>query len=148
MTIDRFAGDHRFLSNFWLVPVVYDGEIYPTVEHAYQAAKTLSLPHRKIIAGLPTPGQAKRAGRNVPIREGWSRDRIDIMRALVLQKFAPPSPLADILLATAPHLLVEGNTWGDRFWGQCDGTGENHLGKILMDARDRLIEISEDFVEF
>lgn len=32
----------------------------------------------------------------------------------------------------------EGNTWGDKFWGVCDGEGENHLGKLLMEVRAEL----------
>ena len=36
--------------------------------------------------------------------------------------------------------LIEGNTWGDTFWGQVDGKGENKLGKLLMKIRDELME--------
>jgi len=28
-----------------------------------------------------------------------------------------------------------GNHWGDRYWGVCDGKGENNLGKIQMGIR-------------
>ncbi len=35
-----FRGKNGFLSNFAYSPIVYDGETYPTVEHAFQAAKT------------------------------------------------------------------------------------------------------------
>lgn len=38
--IDRFSGEYRFLSNFYLAEVELDGEVYPTVEHAFQAAKS------------------------------------------------------------------------------------------------------------
>jgi len=37
--IDSFKGDFRFLSNFYPVNVDYEGIMYPTVEHAYVAAK-------------------------------------------------------------------------------------------------------------
>ena len=30
---------------------------------------------------------------------------------------------------------MEGNTWGDRFWGVDGGEGENHLGGLLMKIR-------------
>ncbi len=46
--------------------------------------------------------------------------------------------LAQRLLATGDAELVEGNNWGDRFWGICRGEGRNELGKILMKVRDEL----------
>ena len=43
-----------------------------------------------------------------------------------------------MLLATGEEYLVEGNTWGDKYWGVCGGIGLNHLGKLLMQVRDEL----------
>ena len=40
--INRFNGDYIFLSNFYPVEVEYNGILYPSVEHAYQAQKTLN----------------------------------------------------------------------------------------------------------
>lgn len=39
--IFTFAGPYRFLSNFYPAPFVWDDILWPTSEHAYQAAKTL-----------------------------------------------------------------------------------------------------------
>src|SRR3954471_9721610 len=69
--IDSFQGPYRFLSNFWPVTVVYEREKYPSVEHAYQAAKTLSLDDRKRIASLPTAAEAKNEGRKLARRPDW-----------------------------------------------------------------------------
>ena len=132
--IDSFSGPYRWLSNFWTALVVLDGVTYPTVEHAYQAAKTLDLAARAgFTAG--SAGEAKRLGRTVTIRPDWDAVKLSVMEDLVRQKFSDSS-LRALLLATAPHELVEGNWWGDRFWGVCKGSGENHLGKILMRVRD------------
>lgn len=60
------------------------------------------------------------------------------MRALLMVKFAPATELAERLLATGDAQLVEGNTWGDTFWGVCDGVGENHLGRLHMWIRSML----------
>ena len=38
--INRFDGEFAFLSNFWECEVEFDGIVFPSVEHAYQAAKT------------------------------------------------------------------------------------------------------------
>ena len=84
-----------------------------------------------------TPSAAKRAGRKVRLRDDWELVRVHVMRDLLTQKFAHDS-LAALLLSTGNAELVEGNTWGDTFWGVCGGTGLNVLGKLLMEHRLRL----------
>lgn len=135
--IDRFDGPNRFLSNFWQATVVLDGESYPTVEHAYQAAKTTHNIERQVVRLQLTPGDAKRAGRRVTKRDDWEQVKLSVMLGLLRQKFANQR-LAAMLAATGDAELVEGNTWGDRFWGQVDGVGENHLGRLLMQVREEL----------
>jgi ribA/ribD-fused uncharacterized protein len=134
----EFSGEFRFLSNFHPAAVELDGRVYTTVEHAYQAAKTTVEEERWHIRHLQTPGQAKRAGRKVTPREDWESVKIDVMRALVREKFFEHRELGSRLLATGDVELVEGNTWGDRFWGMCEDTGLNWLGRILMDVRGEL----------
>lgn len=133
--INRFVGDYRFLSNFYPVEIYFENEWYHSVEHAYQAAKTLNLDLRKSIQNAPAPQLAKSLGRKLPLREDWEKVKIGIMWALVSQKFQYAT-LRMLLNSTKPHELVEGNWWGDKFWGVCNGVGENHLGKILMSVRD------------
>lgn len=133
--IKSFNGPHRFLSNFWPSPVQMDGQWYRTVEHAFQAAKTVSGEHREAIRMCDTPGEAKRLGRQVPMWSDWNDIKINVMRDLLRQKFADPD-LRAALLATGDAKLIEGNTWGDYFWGVCLGEGMNWLGKLLMEVRD------------
>jgi predicted NAD-dependent protein-ADP-ribosyltransferase YbiA (DUF1768 family) len=61
------------------------------------------------------------------------------MGFLVRQKFREPK-LRELLAGTRNAELIEGNYWGDRFWGVYvgDGKGENHLGKILMQVREEV----------
>lgn len=40
-SIDKFRGEYFFLSNFAPCKVTYKGKVFPTVEHAFQAAKCL-----------------------------------------------------------------------------------------------------------
>lgn len=138
MTIDRFHGAYRFLSNFYPSPVAMDGYGYPTVEHAYQAAKCDRHEDRIEIRLASTPGEAKRLGRQMDLRPDWHQVRVAVMTELVLQKFAWHPRLRRQLLATESEELIEGNTWHDTFWGVCAGCGENNLGKILMRVRERL----------
>lgn len=132
--IDNFDGPYRFLSNFYKSPVTLDGEAYPTVEHAYQAAK-FPVDSRLPFREAATPSIAKRLGRRKGIRPDWESVKLGIMRDLVGQKFQDPT-LREKLDLTKPQDLVEGNWWNDTYWGVCRGVGENHLGKLLMEVRD------------
>jgi N-glycosidase YbiA len=132
--INSFSGEYRFLSNFYPSPVEYEGVTYASVEHAYQAAKTLDPSERACFAENITAGLAKRLGRSVSIRPDWEEIKIDVMYDLVGKKFQNQD-LKTRLLETGSRELVEGNYWGDTFWGVCRGVGKNHLGKILMMVR-------------
>lgn len=135
--IDRFVGDFAFLSNFFPSTVYIDGKRYPTVEHAYQAMKTLDLNSRECIRNAKTPAIAKKLGRSVELRKDWDDIRVQIMYDLLEKKFDNPF-LKPMLLATNNAVLIEGNNWNDRFWGVCRGTGQNKLGELLMKVRTRL----------
>lgn len=136
--IGSFSGEYRYLSNFWPAEVTFEGHRYPSVEHAYQAAKSLDAAARSRIAALPTPSEAKRAGRALTYRSDWDRVKLDVMEQCVRDKFKNNADLGAKLLATGEAELVEGNDWGDEFWGVCEGRGANHLGKILMKIRAEL----------
>jgi ribA/ribD-fused uncharacterized protein len=136
--IAEFQGEYRFLSNFWPATVEFEGIMYPTAEHAYQSAKTLDMNERKRIAELPTPGEAKRAGRALALRPDWEQVKLGVMEECVRYKFTHHAELSQKLLATADAHLEEGNTWGDTFWGTVHGAGQNHLGRILMRVRGEL----------
>ena len=135
--IDQFHGPYRFLSNFWGAKVTLDGVVYPTVEHAYQAAKTLDAAERENIRAARAPNIAKRMGRSVTLRPDWEQVKVSIMLDLLRQKFRDPR-WRGLLLDTGAAELVEGNYWGDTFWGVCNGGGLNQLGLLLMQVRSEL----------
>lgn len=141
--IESFSGEYRFLSNFWRAPTEYDGEVYPTSEHAYQAAKTLNHQERQAVKEMPTPGTAKVYGTQVTLRSDWETIKLDVMEQVLLSKFSRSQGLRAKLLATGDAELIEGNKWGDTFWGVCKGVGQNQLGKILMKVRATLDEPEE-----
>lgn len=134
--IDKFDGKYRFLSNFWKCVVEYNGIIFPSVEHAYQARKCICPVMWWFFLSI-TAGQAKRLGREIPCRSDWEAIKIGVMRDLIKRKFKNPE-LRWLLFETGTQELVEGNTWGDIFWGVCNGVGENWLGKILMEEREEI----------
>lgn len=133
-----FRGDYEFLSNFYPSPIEVDGISYPTVEHAYQAAKSISSDIRKTIAALSTPGKAKRYGQKIsPLPQSWDFDKQSIMQRLLVLKFSDPV-LKQKLIDTEPMNLEETNSWGDTYWGVCNGVGQNVLGGQLMSLRYNL----------
>lgn len=135
--IKSFSGQYSWLSNFYPVAVVYDGVEYMTVEHAYQAAKTLDKVERQIIQKAKTPAEAKNLGKYVTVRKDWFSIRVYVMKGLLEQKFAVPV-LRDRLMATGSDIIIEGNYWNDTFWGVCNGKGKNVLGKLIMEIRDSI----------
>lgn len=129
--IDKFVGENHWLSNF------SEEGLKPSVEHYYQATKAFKVDDAMFVMLAKTPGNAKRRGRRIPIREGWDEMKLDVMLKLLRVKFKI-EPLRTKLLDTQGKMLVEGNTWGDTYWGVCNGIGKNHLGNLLMQVREEL----------
>jgi ribA/ribD-fused uncharacterized protein len=139
--ITSFSGDYEFLSNFYESKITYEGITYPTLEHAFQAAKTLDKNERLEVSKQMTPGEAKHMGRKLHLRPDWEDIKIDVMEELLAMKFVYASTLCDLLVKTGDAELIEGNTWNDKFWGECKGEGLNWLGKLLMKRRKHLQEL-------
>lgn len=140
MVIDSFRGEYAFLSNFYESAFGFNGWPCRTAEHAFQAMKCLEREDAKRVLAATTPAQAKRIGRVVALRYDWEQVKDDVMQEVLAAKFAPGTALAARLLATDDAQLVEGNTWGDTYWGvdARTGAGRNQLGRALMEQRSRL----------
>ena len=141
--IAGFFGPFSFLSNFYTCKNGICGEDqlrYPSVEHLYQAYK-YPLEERKQFIEI-TAGKAKSLGKLAPNfnQRKWDKNKYEIMRQLVLQKFEGNLEFKEKLLLTDGYVLEERNNWGDVWWGTDeDGNGENNLGKILMGVREFII---------
>lgn len=141
--ITEFTGRHRFLSNFSPSPFEASGRIWPTVEHFYQAHKAITERDRAAIHAAPNAAAAKRLGnRLTTIDPDWNAYRLEVMRRGLVLKFQYGTELGDKLLATKDELLIEGNGWGDAFWGAIlkgeEWVGANWLGMLLMVRRAEL----------
>lgn len=144
-TIGVFRGPWAFLSNHHRAVLRWDGQLWPTAEHAFNAGKTLDHTWRTRIRQAPTPGEAKRIGRRAPLRPDWdARVRYEVMTQVIAAKFVG-APRIAALLSTGDAVLVEGNRWHDQHWGDCfcgrpacARPGLNHLGRILMARRAEL----------
>ena len=141
-TIADFRDKYFFLSNFYSAPDTYLGQSFRNNEAAFQSAK---CPERSGEFLNLNPSDAKRLGRHVHLREDWEDVKDDVMYDVCRAKFMQNPNLARLLIETGDAILIEGNTWGDRVWGVCDGVGENRLGRILMRIRS---EMKENFMKF
>lgn len=135
--ISNFRGHYEFLSNFSVSPIEFGNNKFRTVEHAYQCQKTCDYRWYQLIRNAKTPAMAKRLGRQVPIRDDWDEIKLEVMAYCLNLKFEDKALRAK-LVDTGQATLIEGNTWGDTFWGVCKGKGENHLGRLLMQIRNSI----------
>lgn len=162
--ISSFTGEFAWASNFYEDPFLVEalGRV-PSLEHAYQACKGLTEQDRRWVLQASSPAEAKRRGRQLKVRPGWDEIKRPLMLRLVLTKFCQSPGLGSLLVGTRGQVLVEGNDWGDTFWGAVrsgargfDGSlprwpaatvhgdedsplfGHNWLGRCLMMTRDVL----------
>lgn len=140
--IDSFTKEYSWLSNFepFEKPFNYDGFDYPSVEHFYHACKFERIAIKLEIAKHPPKGLksfVRKFKLDIP---NWSNLRLHYMMVGLRYKFSKHNPkLRAKLIATGNTELIEGNWWKDTFWGVCNGVGENHLGKMLMEIRKQII---------
>ena len=139
MVINSFDGDYDFLSNFYECPINWKGRTYRNSESIYQSSKSKD---ESVIDDFVkmTGSQAKKSGRKLDIREDWNNIKEDLMYLICHAKFFQNEDLGQKLMNTGDAVLIEGNYWGDRYWGVCNGEGQNKLGKILMKIREELFE--------
>src|SRR5262245_25783863 len=127
-------------SNFARLPFILDGREWPTSEHYFQAQKSQDHAYQEKIRTTASPMIAARLGRSraVPIRPDWEAVKLDVMRAAVRPKFSSHPQLTALLLDTGHEELVEATT-RDTYWGcGTSGSGQNWLGRILMEVRQEL----------
>ena len=139
-SITEFENEYYFLSNFYEVSIEYDGLTYGSSEAAFQAQKCMTK-EEKLAFTEYDPDKSKRAGKRVKLRSDWEDVKIRIMEDILRAKFTQHEDIAQRLIDTGEKVLVEGNDWGDVFWGvdAATGEGENHLGKALMKIRGELV---------
>lgn len=147
-TIEGFQGEYRFLSNFYVGSQTIHVGIFRflTSEHLYQALKTNITGEVLDIEACPTPGEAKRMGKTLTLREDWDQVKDRAMEICVWRKFTGDPVLLEKLLDTGNALLIESNTWHDNYWGKCTCNHcqglvkHNKLGQQLMLVRDLVRE--------
>src|SRR3546814_579161 len=137
-------------SNLYRREVEFEGEVFPTSEHAYQAGKARKPAVRKWLMEAPSPALLAMAAHGLyywDVAPGWSTTKFDRMRAVLHAKFTQNADLRELLLSTGNARLVEAATVDNevnRLWGEVSGSGRNMLGVLLMELRARLRRETEE----
>lgn len=138
--INSFRGEHSWLSNMHEIKIEINGLVFKSVENAYQYGKNTNDENWVQKCLNLSPREIKKASKNLDYdRKKFDYNKLSWMKRLLDIKFANDE-MCIKLLSTGDENIVEGNMWGDRFWG-VDVTiqpniGENHLGRLLMKIRD------------
>lgn len=140
MTIKFYKTNEPYgaFNNFKKAPFYIYERYWKNVEAAYQSQKTLDPKECEAIAEAVTPREARDLGQKVTMRSDWDQVKYKVMLECVQAKFEQHKDLQELLLSTGNEELVEDSSI-DYFWGcGADGTGQNNLGKILMEVRKEL----------
>ena len=140
--IKEFQKEYRWLSNFAPIEINLDNFMYPSVEHAYQSKKCISLYWKDTCSDTTNSAEyIKKESRKQIIVDNWDEIKVEIMKVCLEQKFNDPT-YKKLLLNTGDLYIQEGNYWGDKFWGIClkTNTGQNILGHLIMNIRTSLAE--------
>ncbi|MBX9933277.1 MAG: NADAR family protein [Methylobacterium sp.] len=136
-------------SNLFRRPVEFEGGMFATSEHAYQAGKARKPEVRAWVLAAPSPALVAMAAHGLyywDIVPGWSRTKFDRMRGVLRAKFTQHDDLRKLLLSTGNARLVESATVDNevnRLWGEVNGEGRNMLGELLMELRSELRQEDE-----
>jgi hypothetical protein len=131
-------------SNLFRREIEFEGDVFATSEHAYQAGKARKPEVRKWLMAAPSPALLAMAAHGLyywDVAPGWSRTKFDRMRRVLRAKFTQHEDLRELLLSTGEARLVESATVDNpvnRLWGEVNGVGSNMLGVMLMELRDAI----------
>lgn len=131
----------HYLSPFSAHRIEIWGEVFPTVEHAYQAAKIKPGVERDAIKNAPSPLDAWRLGqkyKNNPDLRVSDFDKDVVMEELFCAKMQQHPDIVKVLKESGDSELLKFIDT-DYYWGTGkDRTGQNQMGKLWMKLRDEI----------
>ena len=128
---------------------------FKTAEHAYQALKAAEYADMESLSKIVKanfPPEARQIGQDIKgyNAKHWNAVRYNRIRTCLYAKFTQNSHFRKILLETGDKTLVyavKNKIWGigldidnDAIYNEFNWTGENLLGKCLMDVRNIIRE--------
>lgn len=141
--IDSFTGYFDFMHNNFQTPVYYEGILYPSVTHAYHAARSTDERTRRAILNSETFQILGNIAIRIEDPPDWQEKKVKIMEQLLRDKFRRSKELQEKLRTTEHRELVmtyQEEKKNNLYWGVVKGKGQNQLGRILMRIRDDLIQ--------
>ncbi len=141
-TIGFYEREFFVFSNFSSFQVKWRGQLWPTSEHAYQAARYYDVKpeYCEQIRSMRSAQLAYEFMRNnrQSERPNWYNEKRDIMKDIVRHKLQQHAYVQKKLLETEDVTIAEDSPV-DPFWGWGpDKKGRNELGKIWMELREEL----------
>ncbi|GAB4001692.1 NADAR family protein [Glycomyces albus] len=141
MPVNFYTPKYYVFNNFSAHVIEFRGKLYPTSEHAYQAAKCTDPVGQEAIRNARSPSLAKTLA-NETYRTAkdpdWDRKKVAVLEQILRAKLAQHSEAQEALRETGDEEIVEDSPT-DYFWGEgIDGSGQNMLGKLWMKLRDEL----------
>lgn len=136
--ITDFSNQYSFLNNDHICLVHYDGLLYASVTHAFQAARTLSESTREQISKIHDIETMYELVENIEDPPEWNKNRVRIMEILIRDKFRRNHILRQRLSETGTAQLqnsYQESSPSNLFWGTINDRGDNTIGKILMKVR-------------
>lgn len=146
-----FYSKHSYLSNFFPAPLTINGLNFCCSEQAYQYSKTVVCNKEeagKEIRKIRNPKKIKRFGDKIDTCEEWEKNKDDVMRCILMAKFAQNRDLKIKLKETGEAPLFECTS--NSYWGtgwkldapqwraSSQFPGRNTLGKLLVEVRSAL----------
>ncbi len=131
-------------SNFSSFQVFWRGRLWPTSEHAYQAARfsgmCSELEERCFQARSAHEAYRIMQANRHKERPNWENEKLLVMYDICKAKLEQNPYVKEKLLQTMDELIVEDSP-KDPFWGWgADRQGRNELGKVWMKLRKELID--------
>jgi ribA/ribD-fused uncharacterized protein len=139
VAIRFYTPEFYVFNNFSAHAIEFRGRLYPTCEHAYQAAKCADPEGQEAIRNAHSPLEAKRLS-NETYRAArdpyWGNKKIAVVEEILRAKLAQHPEAQEALRKSGDEEIVEDSPT-DYFWGAgADGSGQNMLGKLWMKIRD------------
>jgi len=137
----KSVGEYGYLSNLFPCNIELWGRVFPSAEHAYQYRKFKDRKIADWAMTAPAPRFIAILAHGLfpyDVTENWTTLKIDVMREVLFQKFRQnPELFTKLKVETEGKELQEASK-SDKFWGiGKKGDGQNMLGKLLMELRDR-----------
>lgn len=125
-TIDEFVGHFDFLDNDYPALVYYENIMYPSVNAAFQAARTNQVFIREKLARIDTPNELWSIAADIEDPPNWEAERLRIMELLLRDKFRRNKEFREKLAYTQQMKIVYKVTDSipsNLYWGQHKNRG-------------------------